>query len=163
MNMTTWIRWCFGGLLLVLAVVVGYGIGRQSSPGHVSVPLSTSGPVVPVPAADSDLEAVRAYLRENTNSGKWEEVRWWPARPEPSGDPDDPRWRDVTWWKPKQEPSMKRVCRLKYREHNGLGSVLHDKVFDIKNGKAIPEWNISVSGGHLSDKYLWETWYPDDP
>lgn len=34
-----------------------------------------------LPDADADLQAVRAWLRENLDSPDWEEVRWWPTRP----------------------------------------------------------------------------------
>jgi hypothetical protein len=33
---------------------------------------------------DPDLAAVRAYLKQNTDTGQWEEVRWWPSRELPT-------------------------------------------------------------------------------
>ena len=64
---------------------------------------------------DPDLAAVRQYLRENTPTGKWEEIRWWPARKVGGGS---------KYW------SEHRICRLKFRTENPFGGrAVMDQVF----------------------------------
>jgi hypothetical protein len=129
---------------VVLLLIMGLAVlplftGARSSVGLVSSP-----------AVDPDLAAVRAYLKENTNTGKWEEVRWWPAR---------------EGRKTLQTKDRASVCRLKYRETGPFGKSLSDQIFTIENGKAEPNQRC-LQLQHVysySTAEVWETWYPDDP
>lgn len=71
---------------------------------------------------DPHLAAVRRWLKENTNSGQWEEVRWWPARQRVEGN----------------VPGL--MARLKYREQHGLvGPVLRDYTFVFGSSAVIED------------------------
>lgn len=65
-----------------------------------------------IPPKDKHLEEVRNWLRENTHSGEWEEVRWWPVR-------------DVKT----QFDGVVHAARLKFRTQFALGKRLNDDVF----------------------------------
>lgn len=93
---------------------------------------------------------VRAWLKENTLDGKWEEVRWWPPRT--ITEKDFTRRINPYGWGGRKEfedtmslcqaaNSMPRtICRVKLRVQNALGAtVLEDELFEIKNGRAKPE------------------------
>lgn len=65
-------------------------------------------------------EAVRAWLRENTNTGKWEEVKWWGPIQPPEGGPGE-------------------YVRVKIRTESGFGGLsLLDLVFWIGDDRIVP-------------------------
>ncbi len=82
----------------------------------------------------SDKNAVRTWLRENSRSGEWEEIRWWPPAPlygsaEYHRYHEVPRMFDtVNWPRIKKEG---RSIRLKYRSKGALGMMVRDAVFII--------------------------------
>ena len=80
-------------------------------------------------STDPDLAAVRVYLKDNLDSGEWEEIRWWPKRPVPPNFPGTTK--AVDFWKGEQ------VCLLKYRSSGRI----HYEVFVVENGEAKPAWN----------------------
>lgn len=84
-------------------------------------------PSVVNPAGSSDQRAVRAWLRENSDSGKWQEVKWYPTRIYPSG--------TTVGGEGKQWRGSIRVARLKRRESTALGTAVIDNDFVIVNGK----------------------------
>lgn len=104
-----------------------------------------------LPVSDADLSAVREWLRENTDSGEWEEVRWWPAR-----QVEIHNGRDY---------GTRRVARIKYRTSGlGGGSVLIDRYFEMKDGRVIAAsetewWGGPYAGYHLIPRL--EKAFPD--
>ncbi len=102
---------------------------------------------------DPDLAAVRAWLKENTDTGHWEEVKWWPGRPYKSR----LNWDDVDLigdpnFKPKPARfEMIRLCRLRYRE----GGSIHDQIFEIRNGKAEKGYSPWTPGPNI----IWGNFY----
>lgn len=66
--------WFFTMLLLSIVFLVGYLAVFDIDSGLEFKPALPG-----VNPSDPNLELVRAYLKENTNTGEWEEVRWWPA------------------------------------------------------------------------------------
>lgn len=75
---------------------------------------------------DKHLDVVRSWLRENTNSGQWEEVRWWPVR-------------DVKT----RLDGVVHAGRLKYRTEAGIGKRLIDDVFVFDD-------NVRLKWSHAS-------------
>ena len=72
------------------------------------------------PKETAEQKAVRAYLKENLPSGKFEEIRWWPTKPATAIAPD---WSGT-------------VVRLKYRTNNESGGQsVYDHVFTLNGGK----------------------------
>lgn len=77
----------------------------------------------PRPAADKPKEspeqkAVRAYLKENLPTGKWEEIKWWPTLPGTAIASD---WGGT-------------VTRLKYRAANQFGGMaVYDHVYTFNS------------------------------
>lgn len=70
------------------------------------------------PKESPEQKAVRAYLKENLPTGKWEEIRWWPTLPGTAVAPD---------WTGK-------VIRLKYRAENRFGGMsVYDHVYTFSN------------------------------
>lgn len=70
------------GLVLVGVAVVGFwGCNINIDNSNPETDAEESNNQSEQAAVDPDLEKVRKYLRENLNSGKWEEVRWWTGRP----------------------------------------------------------------------------------
>jgi hypothetical protein len=112
---------------------------------------------------DPDLAAVRLYLRDNLDSGQWEEIRWWPKRAASK--------RAIYW-------GNKDVCMLKFRtlgrisKHNllTLGSTTTDAlevrtlVFIIKNGKAKIGYPGSLRDSQLDRFFMshWKAEFPND-
>lgn len=79
------------------------------------------------PKESPEQKAIRAYLKENLPTGKWEEVRWWPATALKS--PDWKGWVAV---------------RLKYRTANKFGATeLYDDVFTIRSSDQKVSWHQS--------------------
>lgn len=107
---------------LIIAAVIGTDAGSGNS---IIGGLSISGSV--------EQQAVRQFLKENTHTGQWEEVRWWPAMTANTGS---------------------RFVRLKYRTENGFGaSMIHDQVFQIKSGRA----NVAPEGVQFAKR----SYFPD--
>jgi len=68
---------------------------------------------------DPDLAKVRALLKENLPTGKFEEIQWWPTRTVP---------KNVGYW------SGHRVCKLKFRTQNSAGGMeVVEQVFTVDN------------------------------
>ena len=100
---------------------------------------------------DPDLAAVRLYLRDNLDSGQWEEIRWWPKRAVPKL-PEIPA---VTrYW------VGEKVCRLKFRTKQRIQTL----VFTIENGKAKQAFcPILISREPDSNyKYIWRGYFPNE-
>jgi hypothetical protein len=144
---------------------------------------------------DPDLTAVRAWLRDNLDDPKWEEVRWWPARDMTelkeleikelraaiaetvknlerskvrSYSRADGGWtkerlvaiysqqirsgNEILSGKLQQRPL--RLCRLKYRTKNPLGTnTLCDCLFEINGDRATKasEYAVYSCGGFFPD------------
>lgn len=113
-----------------------------------------------LPDADADLQAVRAWLRENLDSPEWEEVRWWPTRTlekrhaeqilgaeaaieEVANDSTIPPDYQAGQQRPfrehleeLKERGPSKACRLKYRVRTRAGGwELRDEVFRVENGR----------------------------
>lgn len=73
------------------------------------------------PKETAEHKAVRAYLKDNLPSGKFEEIRWWPVtRLIDDGKPSNP------------------VIRLKYRTANTIGAQeVYDEVFEFVGKRMI--------------------------
>lgn len=118
----------------------------------------------------AEREAVRAWLRENTDSGKWEEVRWWRAKKMTGPIEREIRHHEETIEKWKKEPTSgprdreiakeeiaqlegkiqklrttepDTALRVKLRTHVRIaGLMLEDSYFLIENGKATPTTQV---------------------
>ena len=118
-------------------------------------------------------EAVRRWLKENTDSGKWEEVRWWTvfdvrkyeiaaAKKDVDLDPEkgvEPR--AAAEWKRRAAKYLEDVkkrppqfaIRVKYRTATPAGGkTLADKVFFLEGGRVAEHTD---TGGYLLH------WFPD--
>lgn len=73
------------------------------------------------PKETAEQKAVRAYLKENLPTGKWEEIKWWgPVRLMDDGKPSN------------------LAVRLKYRSANEFGGMsVHDDVFEFVGKRMI--------------------------
>ena len=107
-------------------------------------------------AADTGLKQLRAYLKENTNTGDWEEVRFWPAfslSTEAHGEVVKAAGLLLTrntklndYYSEAIQLSLLfradqnlRFMRLKYRTQSGFGSlVIVDTIFFINGDKVSP-------------------------
>jgi hypothetical protein len=132
--------------------------------------------------AEPDLETreiVRAWLKENTNTGDWEEVRWWreiDARARKLADCRADANKPLLWIG-KKPPEMKaaqlKECdkiknqpaesaiRLKFRAKNGVGAtMLHDLIFTIRDGRVVAaeshyDFHHRMNGWKSTD------WFPE--
>jgi hypothetical protein len=89
----------------------------------VAVSLSAAGCMAQdaKPKESTEQRAVRAYLKENLPSGKWEEIKWWPAK----------RLTDDG------KPSNLAI-RLKYRTQNEAGGMsVYDDVFEFVGKRTV--------------------------
>lgn len=123
--------------IIVVLVLVAVGVARLvpeyrkperggENPVNQAVQEVVDGATEP---DHEEREKVRAWLKENTNSGTWEEVRW---------------------WRFKSDEGV-RITRLKYRTQSALGGkVLQDEVFLIKkDGRAKPSSDdYRIYGNH---------------
>jgi hypothetical protein len=121
-------------IVAILAVLLGLLLMLRCVPGLV----------------DPDLAAVRAYLKENSPTGKWEELKWWPGREEdwgPSGKAG-----------PRPRINFRcRICRLKYREG---GCRVIDQIFIIRDGKAETlGLGLAEISEALGSGYVWRQYY----
>jgi hypothetical protein len=65
---------------------------------------------------DPEIEIVRAWIAENSHSGEWDEIKWYP----PKG-------------------RTEKLVRMKYRTHSKAGAEeMFDRVFWLKDGKLTP-------------------------
>jgi len=158
-------------LLIVLMCLTA--CSRQKSPPTGPAPAVAQ--VALAAGSDRDLEAVRAWLRENTSDGNWEEVRWWPGR-------DMVEWKarhvkiadeslayradktSPTYSRQKHDEAIRethdvkmtppiRICRLKWRAKNALGATsLSDVYFLIAENKANPWSNEGMPIDFRTDR-----------
>jgi len=96
-------------LMLIFIATAGIFCVAQDAPGKTAAKESP------------EQKAVRAYLKENLPTGKWEEVRWYPVvRLIDNGKPSSP------------------AIRLKYRTENQFGGTsLRDDVFEFTGKRMI--------------------------
>lgn len=124
-------------------------VPQQVQPVNANAPVRNKPrPAVSAPqhrakiaAVDKDLNAVRAWLRENLDSGEWQEVRWWNGSSLKGSlvwMEDDPRVSRVFFsnlWNPIEVDG--RSIRLKYRTDVRGARVLFDHVFTINSHGAV--------------------------
>lgn len=165
--------------LVLLAGAFGSGwlVARASSPNHreaVAAPdgrpgvnaaaelgaaaagvVQAAGNVAAVVDEESIRELVRTYLRDNLNSGEWDEVRWESSVPMVNATQWDALWtvrerllltpagdvfsslRSLNSRQPQNGPLI--LARLRFRTANGFGQpILSDTVFEIADGVAVP-------------------------
>lgn len=104
-----------------LVVVIGLGIVAAVLVGIVAFLLLQPDAARELQHPPEEKQAVRAYLQEFTNSGKWEEVRWWPAVTVREGN------------------KARRLVKVRVRTHNKLGALtVGDFIFEITRGQAKP-------------------------
>lgn len=66
-----------------------------------------------IPSDDPEIEIVRAWIAENSNSGEWDEIKWYP----PVG-------------------GEEKLVRIKYRTRSKAGAKeMFDRVFWLKDGQ----------------------------
>lgn len=98
--------------ILAIAAIVGVG-----SLGVVEVASRVSG------LWDRDRAAVREYLKQHNSSGKWEELRWWPAA----------------------EGRHVRAIRLRYRTDSWFGGPwVADEIFVFNDERTKIERTTSI-------------------
>lgn len=111
--------------------------------------------LLPSLRTDPDLELVRAYLRENLPSGRWEELRRWPKR--------ESRIKQYGFHGLRTWPGGK-VCRLKFRVL-GEVPVSQDIIFIITDEYITTGY--TVKSPYFDDteewyQYVWNQQFPDD-
>lgn len=106
--------------MLMLLVFGISGCGGAPAAGPV-------GRIDPKEADHKEREMVRDWLRENTDSGKWEEVKWWPVKVVKPG--------TVLGLQMEEEEPFVRV---KFRTVNGGDKYLSDRIFSFRGGKSQP-------------------------
>ena len=84
------------------------------------------------PTDEEDL--VNDWLRTNTDTGKWEEIKWWKTVESKASDR-----KGAT------------LLRLKYRS----ADVLHDKIFIMQGGKVVTAQNWNGIVGIENGKKVW--------
>jgi len=124
---------------------------------------SVSGGVAGIEPDHETRDAVRRWLTENTDSGKWEEVRWWDAADARAAkfanckawakslrrlDGSD----DAAWLKKcdaiKKEPAETAI-RLKFRTATPVGGKrLTDKVFMVRDGRVVEHDDFAEEYGY---------------
>ncbi len=139
--------------VVISTVVIGVGLFlfvgmpflKHNMPAEDAVLNSIGSGDAPA-TRDADREAVRTWLRANTNDPHPQEIRWWPAheliqlhqqrlRAAREAAQDDPSWEAQVRAIEKEVPD--RVCRLKYRIRNEAGDdVTRDDLFTLRDGKA---------------------------
>lgn len=91
-----------------------------------------------IPRNDPDhaeREKVRAWLRENTPTGEWEEIRWWDAVDVPRG-----------------QGKIHRMVRVKYRTENESGGMsVKDDFFILTGQVQVEEGNRGFLSKYFPD------------
>ncbi len=91
------------------------------------------------PKESPEQKAVRAYLKENLPTGKWEEIKWWSVLPGTAI----------------SKSQKGTVIRLKYRAENQFGGQsVYDHVYVLVDGKLYPHTNDPV---HANRDRIFET------
>ncbi|MCC7424826.1 MAG: hypothetical protein IT428_31530 [Planctomycetaceae bacterium] len=101
-------------------------------------PAAPAGPVAKVDQKEPDheeREKVRAWLKENTDSGKWEEVKWWPVK---ALDENDTSGLDA---------KKQKHIRLKFRSAVPDGGMkLFDRAWNVEEKTAFTYLEIIENG-----------------
>jgi len=115
----------------VVALVVAASVAAVATRNSLVPPL----PRVAEEPDHVEREAVRAWLRENTNTGEWEEVRWYDSNR--SGDNNE-----------------YAELRLKYRTDNDEGATqLFDRIFWYRPDEPIEAWTLKQSSKWADIKF----------
>jgi hypothetical protein len=146
---------------VIVFVLIGIPYLRRDLPAE-GRPVAAAGDLT----ADPDRDAVRQWLRSNSNDPQPREIRWWPARTldefyrrqlmaAKDEAEDDPEFRDYADQLEADGPQ--RVCRLKYRLKNEVGAqVSHDDLFLLRRGSVRPLKSDS------SETRAMRQYFPDD-
>ncbi|MCC7422532.1 MAG: hypothetical protein IT428_19810 [Planctomycetaceae bacterium] len=87
-------------------------------------------PAIEYATQTPEQQAVRAWLSENSATGKWEEVRWWDAVEHPEGG---------------------RLVKLKFRHASRSGPSINEAVWRVRDGQATPFTDAEVGYATMSD------------